>query len=116
MRALPRRLRGGEMSRCRIGLTELPRELLGGLGEQRTDGVFRFVVLAFTEVGVPHVSTVVDQVLGGPVSVRVRVPGAVVVVEGDRVGDVEAVDRPADVRGNVLERELRCMDTHHHEA
>src|SRR5262249_23740681 len=51
-----------------------------------------------------------------PVLVGPRVPGAVPVVDGHRVADAVLVDRPLDVRDDVLERELRRVHADDDEA
>ena len=68
------------------------------------------VVVALAEVDVADVAVGVDQVLGRPVLVAERVPGAEVVVLDDRVADPVAVDRVVDVAGVLLERELGRVD------
>ena len=63
------------------------------VAEQPADQRLRLRVLALAEVRVADVALLVDQVLGRPVLVRVVVPGPVVVVLHDRVGDRRAASR-----------------------
>ena len=65
----------GEPRPC-SGLAIPPRPLLPGLGEQRADRLLGLVVVALAEVDVAEVAVGVDQVLGRPVLVAERVPGA----------------------------------------
>ena len=83
--------------------------------EERADVLLARPVVALAEVVVADVSRAVDQVLGRPVGVGVVVPGAVVVVLDDRVVDPESLHGGADVRGDVLEGELRRVDADDHE-
>jgi hypothetical protein len=76
------------------------------LGEQGADRLLGLLVLALAEVHVAHVPVRVDQVLRRPVAVRVRVPGAEVVVLHDRVAQALLIDRVLHVPGVLLEREL----------
>ena len=66
-------------------------------------------VTPFAYVHVPDVALLVDEVIGRPVVVPVGVPGAVVVVECNRVADAEALDRRTHVAKVVLERKLGCV-------
>ena len=58
----------------------------------------------------------VDQVLGGPVLVAERAPGAEVVVLDDRIRDRVLLDRVGDVAGVALERELGGVDADDRQA
>ena len=87
------------------------RELAGaGLIEQLAHGGLVLPVVALAELRVAHLPVRVDQVLGRPVLVPVRVPGPVVVVLDDRVADPVGVDRLLDVARLLLERELGRLD------
>ena len=68
--------------------------------------LLRLRVVALTEVHVADVSVLVDEVVGRPVVVAVRLPGAVVVVERDRIANAEPLHGGAHVAEIVLEREL----------
>ena len=56
-----------------------------GVGEELADELLGSAVVALPEADVADVPLGVDEVVGRPVLVVVRVPGAVVVVDGDRV-------------------------------
>lgn len=62
-------------------------------------------VVALSEIDVSHHSLGVDELLGRPVLVGVRVPRAVAVVDGDRVLDAERRGRGHHVPDDVLEGE-----------
>src|SRR5690349_23598720 len=83
---------------------ELPDELLG------------LAVLALAEMRVAHAAALVDEVLRGPVLVRVVVPRLEAVVLHDGISDAEPLDGRAHVGGDVLERELRRVDPDDHET
>ena len=74
------------------------------------------LVVALAELDVADLPLGVDQVLGRPVLVLVRVPGAVVVVLDDRVVDPVGADRLPDVARLLLERELGRLDADDVEA
>ncbi len=78
-------------------------------GEQRSDRRFGLGVVALARGGVADVSFGVDQIVGGPVLVRVRVPGAHFVVLHHGVAQAKLVDRVLYVRGLLLEGELRRL-------
>ena len=100
-------LRGGE-DRAAAGHATEPA--MPGLGEQRAYRQLGVAIAALTEVGVAHVAAGVDQVLGGPVLVAVRVPGAVAIVLGDGIAQPVRADRRRDVARVMLERELGRVD------
>ena len=79
---------------------------MDALAEQPPDRGLRPAVLALAEVHAPDPSRPVDQVLRRPVLVGVCVPGAVGVVERDRVAHAEAANGIPDVPQHALEREL----------
>jgi hypothetical protein len=58
-----------------------------GVDQERADQIFGESVVAFAELVVTDDTVRVDEIVGGPVLVVVRVPGAVVVVDGDRIVD-----------------------------
>ena len=60
------------------------------------DGEFGLVIGSFAVVVGANVSVFVDQVLGGPVAVGVRLPDAMAVVHDDRVLDRETLDGVLD--------------------
>ena len=97
---------------ARLGLDRRPaRESdRAVLGQQAADRVLGLVVVALAEVDVADLAARVDQVLGRPVLVAEGVPGAVVVVLDDRVGEPVLLDRVGDVARVALERELRRVD------
>ncbi len=68
------------------------------------------VVVALTVVDVGDTAGLVDEVLGRPVLVAVRVPRVHLEVDGHRPGDPEALDRRGDVGALLLEVELRGVD------
>ena len=82
---------------------ELPRR---GLPEQLADRPLGVVVVALALLDLADVAAPVDEVLGRPGAVLVRVPGLVAVVDRDRVADAELAGGLADVGRDVLEREL----------
>ena len=86
------------------------------LGEQRADRALGLVVVALPVVPVAHLPARVDQVLRRPVLVLPRVPGAVVVVEPDRVAQAVLRDRVAHVGLAPLERELGRVDADDRQA
>ena len=86
------------------------------LAQQEPDVVLGAGVGALAEMGVADVAVSVDQVVGRPVLVPPRVPGAVVVVDRDRVGDAVLLHRPLHVSDDVLERELGRVHPDDHEA
>ena len=77
-----------------VGEVERLRQRRVALGEQRADRVLGLRVVALAELGLADVAARVDQVLGRPVLVPVGVPGAVVVVDRDRVVDAVLVRSP----------------------
>ena len=93
---------------------ELPR-MSAVVAEQSSDQRLGLRVFALAEVGVADVALLVDQVLGRPVLVRVVVPGLVVVVLHDRIGDAEPLDGRPHVRRHMLEGELRRVHADDHE-
>ena len=58
----------------------------------------------------------IDEVVGGPVLVAVRLPGGVAGVQRDRVVDAEPAHRAADVGRVGLEGELRRVDAYDGQA
>jgi hypothetical protein len=85
-------------------------------GEQRAYGALLGGIFALAEVRDANAASGVDEVLGGPVFVVVRVPGVVVVVLYDRIADTVLADRLGDVGRGVLEGELGRMDADDREA
>ena len=88
---------------------------MAGLGEEAPDRVLRLGVGPLAEVHEPHPTLGVDQVVGRPVLVVVRVPGRGVVVLHHGIGEAEVADRLLHVRGLLLERELGRVDADHGE-
>ena len=84
----------GRQQAGRRHVGELPR-VRAVVAEQPADQRLGLRVLALAEVRVANVALLVDQVLGRPVLVRVVVPGLVVVVLHDRVGDARAASTAA---------------------
>src|SRR2546430_14136612 len=72
-------------------------------------------VVALALFDLADAAAAVDEVLGGPGAVLVRVPCLGAVVDRDRGADAELLRRLADVRDDVLEPELRGVDAHDHE-
>src|SRR2546430_16596587 len=72
-------------------------------------------VVALALFDLADAAAAVDEVLGGPGAVLVRVPGLGVVVDRDRGAPPELLRRLADGRGDLLERELRRVDADDHE-
>ena len=119
-------VRGGQAFPAEVGLRRL-RPLgravrtdgsawRAGDGQQRANGALRALVLALPEVDVPHVAGAVDQIVGRPVLVRVRVPGPEVVVERHRMLDAEVLHGSAHVARLVLEGELRARGRRRRQA
>ena len=98
-----------------LGLTRV-RGGRQGVAEQVADGLLCRRVLALPEVVVADVAGAIDEVLGRPVLVVPRRPGAEVVVERNRVVDAELVGVLAHVRLDPLEGELRRVDADDREA
>jgi hypothetical protein len=89
---------------------------VGALAEQLPDRALGLVVLALSLLDLPDLPAAIDEVLGRPGTVLVRLPGAVVVVDRDRVPHTEVAGRPVHVRDHVLEGELRRVDADDDEA
>ena len=85
------------------------------LGEQAPNRSLCLRVGALAEVHEPDPALGIDQVVRRPVLVVVGGPGGGVVVLGDRIGEAVVADRPLDVGGLLLERELGRVDPHHGE-
>jgi hypothetical protein len=77
--------------------------------EERLNRSLRLLVAALAEMAVADPAVAVDEVDGGPVPVRQRLPDGEVVVEDDRVVDAQLADGAAHVLEVVLEPELRAM-------
>jgi hypothetical protein len=74
----------------------------------------RIVTLA--EARVRDASLLVEEVLGRPVLILIRIPGGHLAVDCDRPGDPEALHGGRDIGWDLLEIELRGMNPHDHEA
>src|SRR5271165_4067765 len=96
--------------RCGLGVLAGCGQFRAGVGvvEEFSDQGFGAGVVAFAEFDVPNRASGVDQVFGGPISVAVVRPGGQVVVERDRVGDVQ-VGAAGDVAGDFFEGVLGAV-------
>ncbi|CFE34773.1 Uncharacterised protein [Mycobacterium tuberculosis] len=77
-----------------------------GIVEQLPDQRLGDVVIAFSELDVPHRPGSVDQILGGPIAIPVVGPSGVVVVERNRIADAQIGRAFGDVARDLLESVL----------
>src|SRR4029450_8552550 len=83
------RLRGRQVLRRPVADRRELGSGAGGLSEQRPDRALGLVVLPLALLALADVPAAVEQVLSRPGVVPVRVPGAVVVFDRDRVADAQ---------------------------
>ena len=58
----------------------------------------------------------IDEIVRRPIMVVERAPDGVIVVERDRIADIEIAHGPPDIGGILLECELRRVDADHDES
>src|SRR5258707_3554879 len=87
-----RRLGAGSVDRDDIG-----RHFgLAGFGEKSLYGVLRLLIVSFAEMVVAYAALGVDEVMRRPILVVERAPDGVVVIDRDRIIDLEIGDCGAD--------------------
>src|SRR5215211_4806273 len=84
-----------------------------GLAQQLLQDHLGLLVLALAEAMVPNLPLGVDEVERRPIAVPERIPDPIVVVDRDRVVDLQVRGGSADVGEVVLEPELGGVDAEH---
>ena len=86
-------------------------QIVAGFSQQVLDRLLGLAVIAFAEVVVADLPLCIDQVLCRPIAVLERTPDLVVIVDCNRITDLELLDRLFDVVDLLLEGEFRGVYT-----
>jgi hypothetical protein len=78
--------------------------------EQALDGALDLIILAFAGVAENDAAVLVDDILGRPVLIAPGVPGRIIVVLRDRIGDAMPFQRCQHIAGRPFERKFRGVD------